>query len=231
MSYVLGIDTSSIDLGIGLYKDNSPQASICRYVRNSHAEHITNAVKMVFELGGISARHISHIVISNGPGSFTGLRIGLSFVKGFCIGTTTRILSLSSLHVLAHAVGGEPGRRIFTALDARQNQIHWAGFKSSAKGVERIFSDQLSSADELMNVLSPEDLLVTDTMGYAKSTVFQQFIGKAELHQVENSHLQRGLSCAAIGKLYLDMENKWTDAMVLEPNYMRSPAAQEKVCL
>ncbi|MFP4163186.1 MAG: tRNA (adenosine(37)-N6)-threonylcarbamoyltransferase complex dimerization subunit type 1 TsaB [Chitinispirillaceae bacterium] len=230
MSFVLGIDTSSTDLGIGLYRNGDAQASVCRFVRNSHAEHITQAVKMVLDLSGISATQLTHVAISVGPGSFTGLRIGLGYVKGLCLFGEPRVLPVSSLHVLAHAVGAQTGRRIFTALDARQDLIHWASFESAGTTILRLSEDKLSTADELLDTVCPGDLLVTDTMGFSRSTVFSQFEGKVEIRPAEKTPLQRGLSCCAIADSNLDSETLWQNASDILPNYLRLSAAQEKAC-
>ncbi|MFP4012711.1 MAG: tRNA (adenosine(37)-N6)-threonylcarbamoyltransferase complex dimerization subunit type 1 TsaB [Chitinispirillaceae bacterium] len=230
MSFVLGIDTSSTDLGVGLYHNKTAQASVCRFVRNSHAEHITQAVRMVFQLSGISADQITHVAVSVGPGSFTGLRIGLGYVKGLCLFGDQKVLPLSSLHVLAHSVGAQAGKRVFTALDARQDLIHWASFESEGATMIRLGEDRLTSADELLASISSDDLLVTDTMGYTRSTVFSQFEGKVEIRPAEKVPLQRGLSCCAIASCRLEDDTLWHNAGDILPNYLRLSAAQEKAC-
>lgn len=230
MSFVLGIDTSSTDLGIGLYHNGAAQASVCRFVRNSHAEHITQAVRMVFQLSGVSADQVTHIAVSVGPGSFTGLRIGLGYVKGLCLFGNQKVLPLSSLHVLAHAVGAQAGRKVYTALDARQNLIHWASFESDGTTMVRLEEDRLSSAEELLESISSNDLLVTDTMGYTRSTVFSRFDKKVEIRSADKVPLQRGLSCCAVASSRLENAALWQNASVILPNYLRLSAAQEKAC-
>ncbi|MCL2218708.1 MAG: tRNA (adenosine(37)-N6)-threonylcarbamoyltransferase complex dimerization subunit type 1 TsaB [Chitinispirillia bacterium] len=230
---VLGIDTSSTDLSICLSVDDSPVSTVCRYVRNSHAEHITQAVKLSLELGGVDVSDVTHIAVSAGPGSFTGLRIGLSFVKGLCMMTERRVIPLSSLMVLAHAAGYRRNqyRKIYTALDARQGRIHWGCFGiDGGRKINRLADDRLSSPEELINELSPDDLLVTDTMGYQRSAVFNQFADKAEIINAEKSSLQRGLSCASLGFASINDENAWLPANLIVPNYLQMSAAEEKAC-
>jgi len=196
-------------------------SSVDRYVKNAHAEHITQAVSTAIALGGVGAGDVTHIAVSAGPGSFTGLRIGLSFVKGFCMSVDRTVLPLSSLLVLAHAVacgGGYQRKRIFTALDARQGRIHWGGFAVGNNGdnrgdnrgdnddndggsrgnIRRITEDRLSPPEDLLGELSRDDILVADTMGYQRSAVFGAFAGAAEIVDARESSLRRGLSCASI---------------------------------
>ncbi|MDR2694042.1 MAG: tRNA (adenosine(37)-N6)-threonylcarbamoyltransferase complex dimerization subunit type 1 TsaB [Chitinispirillales bacterium] len=207
---ILGIDTSSTDLSVSLCVDGVPLSSVDRYVKNAHAEHIAQAVAAALGLGGADVGDVTHVAVSAGPGSFTGLRIGLSFVKGFCMAVERTVLPLSSLLVLAHAAAavgcaGSQSRRIFTAIDARQGRLHWGGFiyngdnnNGGKNNIRRLSEDRLSSSEELLRELSQNDILITDTMGYRRGAVFGEFCGAAQIVDAQKSFLRRGLSCASI---------------------------------
>ncbi|MDR0307317.1 MAG: tRNA (adenosine(37)-N6)-threonylcarbamoyltransferase complex dimerization subunit type 1 TsaB [Chitinispirillales bacterium] len=227
----MGIDTSSADLGVSVAAYGSPLSSVCRYVANSHAEHITQAVKTTLDLAGVNISQINRIAVSAGPGSFTGLRIGLSFVKGLSLNSDVKVLPLSSLMVLAHAVNCHTQRRVFTALDARQGRIHWSSFICSKGIISRLTEDRLSAPEELINELKGDDLLVTDTMGYTRSTVFGRFDGKTEIIDVSKNSLQRAVSCAVLGFYRLDEKSLWKRGSEVVPNYLQMSAAQEKLCV
>jgi len=242
---ILGIDTSSTDLSVSLCDDGVPLSSVDRYVKNAHAEHIAQAVDAVLGLGGAEAGDVTHIAVSAGPGSFTGLRIGLSFVKGFCMAVERTVLPLSSLLALAHAAAagwdGCQSGKIFTALDARQGRIHWGGFICNGGGknnIRRLTEDRLSSPEELLRELSQDDLLVADTMGYQRSAVFNEFRGAARIIDARKSSLRRGLSCASIafdsivnGGNNDNREFRWLPASQIVPNYLQVSAAEEKRAL
>jgi tRNA threonylcarbamoyladenosine biosynthesis protein TsaB len=181
-------------------------------------------------MAGVSVPQVKHIAVSIGPGSFTGLRIGLSFVKGLALFGEVKVIPLSSLMVLAHAAGANFSGRIFTALDARQGRIHWGGFNCDYGEISRLSDDRLSSPEELLAALKPDDLLVTDTMGYSRSTVFNLFNSKARIIDAQKTALQRGLSCASIGFYSLGSEPLWLCGSDVVPNYLQMPAAQEKLC-
>jgi len=248
---ILGIDASSTDLSVCLFADGAPLSSVDRYVKNAHAEHIAQAVAAALSLGGAEAGGVTHIAVSAGPGSFTGLRIGLSFVKGFCMAVERTVLPLSSLLTLAHAAtaGWECGgrsRRIFTASDARQGRVHWGGFVYNGNdngggmrnNIRRLTEDRLSPPEELLNELSHNDLLVIDAMGYQRGTVFDAFAGAAQIADARKPPLRRGLSCAAIafdsvvnGDNSDSGEFKWLPASRIVPNYLQASAAEEKRAL
>ncbi len=220
MNVVLGIDTSSTDLSVGIYIENRPLAFFCRFLGNSHAEHIVSAITNLLDASGIAETEISNIAISTGPGSFTGLRIGIAFVKGFCIGKDIKALPLSSLFILAHAAVNYEGR-IAAAVDARNNEVYWALFNSCGGRIERLTPDTVTTFEPFAAMLTKKDIIVIDTIGYKKSTVFSPLKDKYRLHFVEDHPFNRGLICAAKGVEKLADHSMWTDATAIRPNYLR----------
>lgn len=225
MSIILGIDTSSIDLGVGLFSDSTPVASYSRFVRNSHAEHLSQTVSMMLQTNSIMPSEISHIAVSNGPGSFTGLRIGLAFVKGFCTGRTIPVLPISSLQILAHAALRREGS-VVAAVDARNDEIFWAEFSFSDWTVSRVTEDRVDHINDFINIIKPQTVVVTDTMGYLKSTVFTKIPDTITVLPIEHHPLQRGFYCARQGSLSLENNLLWRNAVDLTPDYLRVSAAQ-----
>lgn len=223
MSWVLGIDTSSIDLGIGLYHDSGPIASYSRFLKNSHAEHIEQAVALMLRSNNVPAGAITHIAIATGPGSFTGLRIGLAFVKGFCAGDSdTRVMPVSSLSVLAHgALPGGPSAAV-AAIDARRDEVFWARFSIRGNELVRETPDTLSPAQFFIDSIQSDDAVITDTMGYDKSTVFSALAARDHIFPVERFPIQRGLCCARLGAAHLTDQAAWKSALDVLPEYLRS---------
>jgi tRNA threonylcarbamoyl adenosine modification protein YeaZ len=227
MSWILGIDTSSVDLGIGLYCDSAPIASYSRFIRNSHAEHISQVVEMLLNANNVTGKDIDRVAVSVGPGSFTGLRIGISFAKGFCFGRDSMILPVSSLEILAYTAHNHNGR-IIAAIDARNNDIFYGVFDAQHGNISRVLDDTVGTLDDFKDLIRKDDIIVTDTMGYARSTVFSYLSDHAAVLSVEKFHVQRGLYCAAIGAHALFSPELWQqDTTTVVPNYLRSSAAQK----
>jgi tRNA threonylcarbamoyladenosine biosynthesis protein TsaB len=227
MSVILGIDTSSTDLSIGLYRDKEPLASYSRFVGHSHAEHIAPIVRMMLATNDIKPGMVDRIAIAIGPGSFTGLRIGIAFAKGFCIASPAKVLPLSSLFILAHAACHH-GNRIIAAIDARNNDVFRASFAWHGDRPDRLSEDIVSDGAAFIAGISPDDVVVTDTIGYKKSTVFSTLHDRRSVLAVENFPLQRGLYCAAAGAATLDDTTCWREAAELHPNYLRRSAPEER---
>jgi tRNA threonylcarbamoyladenosine biosynthesis protein TsaB len=227
MSWILGIDTSSVDLGIGLYCDCDPIASYSRFIRNSHAEHIAQVVEMLLNANNVTGKDIDRVAVSVGPGSFTGLRIGISFAKGFCFGRNSMILPVSSLEILAYTARNHNGR-IIAAIDARNNDLFFGVFNAHQGNISRVLEDTVDSFDNFRNIIRKDDIIVTDTMGYTRSTVFNMINDHPCVLPVEQFHVQRGLFCAAVGAQQLNSPDLWQqDTSAIVPNYLRASSAQK----
>lgn len=227
MSAVLGIDTSSTDLSVGIYLDNRPLASYCRFIGNSHAEHIASAIRSLLSAAGIDVASLGRIAVAIGPGSFTGLRIGIAFVKGFCIGKTVRVLPLSSLLILAHAAPRNSGR-IIAAIDARNNEVYWASFEASGGTISRLTPDTVAPVEQFCGILADGDIIVADSAGYTKSSLFSGLEGRHRVLPVEHHPLHRGLLCAAQGAEAIGDQSRWYDATAISPNYLRRFMPKER---
>jgi len=221
MNWTLGIDTSSTDLSVGLFRDVEPVASYSRFLKNSHAEHIAQAVQLVLGSCGVSSSDITNVAIAAGPGSFTGLRIGFAFVKGFCMTGPAKVMPVSSLFVLAHGAAGRAASAV-AAIDARRGEVFWARFGVRGTGVLRETADTAGTAGDFRNFIKPDNAIVYDTQGYAKSTVFDFLAGRPNVFSARQYSIERGLCCAAAGAAAADEPSAWKNAPDALPEYLRS---------
>jgi tRNA threonylcarbamoyladenosine biosynthesis protein TsaB len=227
MSYILGIDTSSIELCIGLFKDNQPVMSVSRYLRNSHAEHITQCIDFLLVSNKISAQDIGYAAIAVGPGSFTGLRIGIAFLKGFFFRREAKALPVSSLESMAGS-WHVSGRNVVAASDARNSEVFWARFNLENGIVTRLTDDVLSPLDDFKSAIAADDIVITDTLGYAKSTAFDFLSNRPDTYSVEKNPLSRGISCAMIAASRINDTGLWRNPSDISPLYMNTSAAEKK---
>jgi tRNA threonylcarbamoyladenosine biosynthesis protein TsaB len=226
MTWTLGIDSSSFELGLGLYKDQSPVCGYSRYVSNSHAEHIVQSVDLLLKSNNVRPEDINQIGIAAGPGSFTGLRIGIAFVKGFCFDRPVRLLPISSLESVAHAWPAV-AENLIVAFDARRSEVFWARFERGPEGIRRLTDDTLATASEFINAIKPGDTIITDSLGYANSVVLDEAKLPSHPFRIENNPVQRGLACAGIAARSPDSA-AWLSAVDVQPRYLRPSAAEEK---
>ena len=211
MSAILGIDTSSGELGIGLADGVQGLLGVSRYMRNSHAEHISRTIEFLFASCAVKALEIGFIAIAVGPGSFTGLRIGISFIKGFCFNREIKVLPVSSLESAAMAWNNRE-KPLAAAFDARNNEVFWARFIPKNGALVRLHDDVLSPVERFRESLEKGDIVITDTLGNAKSTAFDFLKGRPDAYALEKFPVQRGLACARLAIQEKNDPSRWVTA-------------------
>jgi len=156
---IVGIDTASTTASAALVEDGRLIADEVRrdYMadpyrtiasRPHHAEDILPLIEAALTKGGASIRDISGLAISIGPGSFTGLRIGLSTVKGLAYGCAIPVVGVSTLLANAARVTDWDGL-ICSFLDARKNEVYAALVRTQASKIDRLTDDLLGTAEEI----------------------------------------------------------------------------------
>ena len=98
---LLALDTATETCGIALLVDGGIQAELNFFHGQTHAKHLMSGVEAVLELTGVPLNDIDGFAVTRGPGSFTGLRIGISTVKGLALAMGKPVVGISSLDVLA----------------------------------------------------------------------------------------------------------------------------------
>lgn len=166
---VLGIDTATTTASVALVEDGK---LICEEVRSAseqsgrllsegrgnHAEILLPLVDTVLHKAHLPLTEISALAVSIGPGSFTGLRIGLSTVKGLAYGWEIPVVGISTLLAMATRVAGWEGL-ICPFLDARKRETYAALFRKKADTLERLTPDMVSSPDEIIEKMKALDTL------------------------------------------------------------------------
>jgi tRNA threonylcarbamoyladenosine biosynthesis protein TsaB len=148
MTYILHLETSTKACSVSLSKDGELVALQEVLSEDfSHSENLTLFVQQVLDKAKISMRNLSSISVASGPGSYTGLRIGVSTAKGFCYALGIPLIaidSLSSLAELAHAK--HPGKTICAMIDARRREVFSAIYDAELKMIKPISADVLDDS-------------------------------------------------------------------------------------
>jgi len=158
MAKILNIETSTRACSVALSIDGSVTSIEESFEKNSHAENITVFAENVVKKAGLSFTNLDAVAVSKGPGSYTGLRIGVSTAKGFCYSLNIPLVAINTLKALAWGMISKTenvenflfcpmidARRmeVYTAVfDAELNEIH----ETEAKVIdEKSFEDLLAN--------------------------------------------------------------------------------------
>ena len=132
MAYILAIETSTEICSIALGKDAQCLALVENDKENSHAEKILLYVDEVLQQANISLSELSAVCISEGPGSYTGLRIGTSSAKGLCYALNIPLIAVSTLQSMAWGAREKfPNHNQYCPMiDARRMEVYSAFYDS-----------------------------------------------------------------------------------------------------
>ena len=131
MSYILNIETATRNCSVALAKDG--KTILCKEIAEqgySHAERLHVFIFEILKEAGINFQEIQAIAVSKGPGSYTGLRIGVSAAKGFCYALGIPLIAIDTLAILARQVEVKSGL-IVPMIDARRMEVYSAVFDSN----------------------------------------------------------------------------------------------------
>lgn len=217
---ILGIDSSAITAGCALYGDGKIVAEQFLNTRHTHSETLLPMVKSMLESAKITLSEVDRIAVTTGPGSFTGLRIGISCVKGMCFGADLPCVPVSTLEAVAYNFVQIDGI-ICACMDARCKQVYNALFKSENGVITRLCEDRaitLAELSEELSALSERVILAGD--GAELTHAFTE--KKYELSPIA-LRFQRGsgVCLAAEGKPGIA-------AAALMPSYLRLPQAERE---
>jgi tRNA threonylcarbamoyladenosine biosynthesis protein TsaB len=142
MSLILSIDTATDNASVSISKDGAIITEVSNTAQKDHGGYLQPAIKSMLITSGISIDQIDAIAISAGPGSYTGLRVGMSSAKGLCYALNKPLITLGSLEILSYAVilesdtGNLNSNRIFCPMiDARRMEVFTALYNSTLETV------------------------------------------------------------------------------------------------
>ncbi|WP_299522821.1 tRNA (adenosine(37)-N6)-threonylcarbamoyltransferase complex dimerization subunit type 1 TsaB [Winogradskyella sp.] len=145
MALVLNIETATTNCSVSLSKDGETLVlKEDNSLGYSHAELLHVFIKDVFKMANIESAAIDAVAVSKGPGSYTGLRIGVSSAKGLCYALDKPLISISTLKSLAHQVNIEEGF-ILPMLDARRMEVYSAIYTSDFEQRRAIKAEVITS--------------------------------------------------------------------------------------
>ena len=131
MSFILNIETATTNCSVSLSKEGETLVLKEDYNDNySHAERLHVYIDDVLKEAKLAINELDAIAISKGPGSYTGLRIGVSAAKGLCYAIDKPLISIATLDALAHQISAESGT-IIPMLDARRMEVYSAVYDTS----------------------------------------------------------------------------------------------------
>lgn len=161
-SNILAVDTSSQLLSMAISKGNSIfETNLSGTPR--HSEHLIDLMEHGLGTLQLKKEDLTHFLWGLGPGSFTGLRIGLAMLKGFSLGFNKPCFGVSSLDIIARGSGVVNGD-LLVCVDARRERIYTAAYHFEEGKPKRTLADSLFSADQLIKYMKSDCTITGDAI-------------------------------------------------------------------
>lgn len=218
---ILHIETSTKNCSVSISRNGEMLALCEEFDQNyGHSEKLHQFVKWALEGAEINLNELDAVCVSKGPGSYTGLRIGVSAAKGFCFGLDIPLLSLNSLEILAQSQVDKGFDLIIPMIDARRMEVYTANFDENGKMISDIEAKILDE-NSFQEFAGKKIVFVGDAVEKSKSVLN---LPNAEF--VEGIHPSaKDMIVLAEGKF---MQKEFEDVAYFEPFYLKEFVAGVK---
>ena len=224
---LLALETSAKSCSAALHDGKGLLAESYQNSGLTHSQTLMVMAEDLLKVCGKSAADVTHLAVAAGPGSFTGVRIGVSAAKGFAWGAELPVYGVSTLEARALGLGVMDGH-ICCCMDARRKQVYNAIFLAENGHLTRVCEDRAISLEELQEELLSIDgpvYLVGDGAELTMRTLGAEI--PALILPPEHRRHQRasGVALAAIGAME---RGESADGAALQPNYLRLSQAERE---
>jgi len=223
---VLSIDTSTMLGGVAVIDRHSGLVAETRLnVKTTHSERLMTVIDRVLAGSELSLSDIDVFAVAIGPGSFTGLRICLSTIKGLSYATGKPVVTVPTLEALAWNF---PYSRypVCSLLDARKGEVYAAVFKWERGGFERMIDDTSVKPGDLLRQLEGEIIFAGEGVSIYRDKILEVMQGRALIATPEKM-VPSPANVAMLG-LAKALKGEYTDPSDAVPIYIRKSEAEVK---
>ena len=224
---ILAFETSAKACSAALHDGGALLAESYQNSGLTHSQTLMAMAEDLLKVCGKTAADVTHLAVAAGPGSFTGVRIGVSAAKGFAWGAEKSVYGVSTLEAMALTLGAFEGH-VCCCMDARRNQVYNAIFLAENGKLTRVCEDRAIALAELKQELEHIDgpiYLVGDGAALAHKTLSADI---PELILPPEHRRQQRASGVALAALEAIKRGESGDGAALQPNYLRMSQAERE---
>lgn len=225
---ILAVDTSATSASVAVAEENKIIGAFSINTALTHSQTLIPMIEEVLKKTGITSEEIDILAVNAGPGSFTGVRIGVAAVKGLAFSRNLPCVSVSTLESMAYNMLGSDCV-VCAVMDARCSQVYNALFRVSRNEITRLTEDRALALTDLKFELERTEekvVLVGDgaqiCADFLKNELKNVFLAPIN-NRIQNAS---SVACAAFRKLD---DGEIMTASELMPTYLRLPQAQREL--
>lgn len=223
---VLGVETSSLDCSVALAEDGRVLAEFLLAGGEPSSERLVGFIDVLLKESNLTVDHLSGFAVSVGPGSFTGLRVGLSTVKGLCFSTSKPLLTVPTLDALAFAVP-YCHYPLCPMLDARRGEVYAAFYETGSGQLKRLTPYLALTPSELLEKVREDTLFLGSGVDAYRGQIVEILQAKARF-VAPNPPTAKASSIALLGAAKL-LAGEIEESDSVEPLYLRPSQAELKL--
>lgn len=223
---LLSIDSSSKVATAALFEDDTLLGEVTLNNKKEHSTILMTLVESLLDSCNLDIDSVDGFVVSKGPGSFTGLRIGMATIKGLSFGSNKPYVSISSLDALAYSIVPFNGI-ICPVMDALRNNVYTALYKSCNGKLEKIMDYSALDINELVDMLNEKDenvMFIGDGLNNTKEYILNNCNNC--FFPPNHLNLVRASSLGELGMIKL--KNGEYDDSNSAPFYLKKPQAERE---
>lgn len=220
---ILALDTTSQGCSVALFETGCVLAELNMEKKETHSKHLMAMIDGVLQVAGMVLDDVDAYAVAQGPGSFTGLRIGLSAIKGLCFATDKPLVGVSSLEALAMGAAGF-GLPVCPMIDARKNEVYLAHYVFEDGQCKTLKSPCAAGESVLCDGIDTETVFVgtgVDVFGH----VIRERLGCKAVMPPRGFHQIRAGYVAEIAEKRL-LDGADDETAGLTPTYIRKSDAE-----
>lgn len=220
---VLAMDTSNQTMAIAVMEDQTILGQIQTMVNKTHSKTLMPAIDYLMKSVSLTPADLDRIAVAQGPGSYTGLRIGVTTAKTLASTLSIELVGVSSLKTIAANCMKEPGW-IVPLFDARRKNVYAGAYQWQDNELVNVLADQHLPLDKLLALLKDQPCYFVG----ADVKKFQDVIAKSLPFAKINSIEQWNYPNAIVISQLAQKEEPVVDIDRFLPNYLKRVEAEEK---
>jgi tRNA threonylcarbamoyladenosine biosynthesis protein TsaB len=223
---ILAVDTTTLAGSAAILEKTKLISEVNIDSASTYSERLLPSIHFLLERSKLNIKEIDAFAVAVGPGSFTGIRIGLSTIKSFAYASGKPVALVSTLKALAFKLHHSQGRLLCPILDARKGQIFAALFESTKAGLKEVIAQGAYSPDEFFSLIPSHRLIsfIGNGSQTYKEKILQYFKDKARFA------FRTAFVAYEVGQLGYELlrKNKGVTFQEVRPLYFRRSQAEEK---
>jgi tRNA threonylcarbamoyladenosine biosynthesis protein TsaB len=220
---ILAADTATKSCSVAVINGEVVCAELTTVNVQTHSKHLLEMIHTVTQMAGLPITELDGFAVSIGPGSFTGLRIGISSIKGFALAFDKPVVGISSLEALAQQT--VPGSYLVVpCLDARKGEIYFAHYRFVKGLLTKEKEEVVLPPDQVIKDIFEPCVFVGSGVQVYQDLIRQELGANALIAQ-PNCHIIRASTVAYLGMKRLENDDV-DDINALVPHYIRKSDAE-----